>query len=297
VQVSPFEAKKLGAALVASNIARHLQEKFIDRPKSWKPLIYCWRGGERSGAMTEIFRRIGWPVARLEGGYKGYRRHVIEELQSLPARLKLRVVCGTTGSGKSRLLRTLAAQGAQVLDLEEIARHRGSVLGHLPGEPQPSQKMFESLLWQALRRFKPDAPIFIEAESKKVGGLHIPDALMQHMRDAPCLRIGLDEADRVALLKDEYAHFLVSGSSLKQQLDILVALHGHARVAEWKALCDAGDWDALVLRLLREHYDPAYQRGMARNFSQYDQAPQLRINGIDEDAFAQAARTATALAA
>ena len=297
VQVSPFEAKKVGAALVAINIARHLQEKFHDRPKSWRPLVYCWRGGMRSGSMVEIFSRIGWPVAQLSGGYKAYRRHVIEQLTQLPGKLELRIVCGPTGSGKSRLLRTLGGIGAQVLDLEALACHRGSVLGHLPDEAQPSQKMFESRLWQALQGYAPGAPVFVEAESKKVGGLHVPDALMLRMRAAPCLRVELADGARVALLKQEYAHFLADPARLNQQLDILVALHGRARVAEWKGLSDAGDWDVLVGRLLAEHYDPAYLRGMARNFSGYEAAPAVAIEGIDEAAFERAARQAVAVAA
>ncbi|HEY4374336.1 MAG TPA: tRNA 2-selenouridine(34) synthase MnmH [Burkholderiales bacterium] len=297
VRTSAFEAKKAGAALVAINIARHLQEKFHDRPKSWRPLIYCWRGGQRSGSMTEIFSRIGWPVAQLAGGYKAYRRQVIDELRELPRRLNLRIVCGTTGSGKSRLLRTLAAQGAQVLDLEALAAHRGSVLGHLPGEPQPTQRMFESRLWQALHGFSPEAPVFVEAESKKVGSLHVPDELMAHMRASACLRVELEDAARIALLKEEYAHFLADPAWLNRQLALLVSLHGHARVAEWQALSTAGDWEALVGRLLKEHYDPAYLRGMARNFSAYETSPQMHIEGIDEEAFDRAARAAVAAAA
>lgn len=295
VQVSPFTAKKAGAALVAINIARHLQEKFHDRPKSWRPLIYCWRGGQRSGSMTEIFSRIGWPVAQLSGGYKAYRRHVIDELEQLPGELDLRIVCGTTGSGKSRLLHALARAGAQVLDLEALARHRGSVLGHLPDEPQPSQKMFESRIWQMLRTCQPGARVFVEAESKKVGDLRVPEALMAHMRQAPCVRVELDIGARVTLLREEYAHFLADPARLNRQLDLLVALHGHAAVTEWKALSSAGSWDELVRRLLAEHYDPAYQRGMARNFRKYEAAAAVALSGIGEMDFAQAATRLAAL--
>ena len=295
VQASPFDAKKAGAALVAINIARHLQEKFHDRPKSWRPLVYCWRGGQRSGSMTEIFSRIGWPVAQLVGGYKAYRRHVIDELARIPTGLDLRIICGTTGTGKSRLLRALAQAGAQVLDLEALARHRGSVLGHLPDESQPSQKMFESGIWQVLRGCEPGRPIFVEAESKKVGDLRVPEELMARMRQAPCLRVELDSASRVSLLRAEYAHFLADPQRLNGQLDLLVSLHGHATVAEWKALSNAGNWDELVRRLLAEHYDPAYLRGMARNFKQYETSPTVALSGIGEGDFAQAAARVAAM--
>ena len=289
-QASAFDARKAGAALVAANIARHLTEKFHDRPRTWRPLIYCWRGGHRSGSMAEIFSRIGWKAAQLDGGYRAYRRHVLQNLETTPAALNFRIVCGGTGSGKSRLLRALAGAAAQVLDLEELARHRGSVLGSLPGEPQPSQKMFESLVWRALSSFTPERPVFVEAESKKVGALQVPDALMARMRASPCLRLEIDLPLRVALLKEEYAHFLASNSTLDERLDCLVALHGHQRIAEWKALSAAGAWDKLVPRLLTEHYDPAYLRGMARNYADYEQACPIPIDGIEDAAFAAVAR-------
>ena len=295
-EASAFDAKRAGAALVATNIARHLDTQFQAKPKSWKPLIYCWRGGQRSGSMAEIFSRIGWKCAQLEGGYRSYRRHVLQTLQDLPATLDSRIVCGVTGSGKSRLLRALAAAGAQVLDLEDLARHRGSVLGSLPGAAQPSQKMFESLVCQALAGFIPGRAVFIEAESKKVGAVQVPDALMLHMRAAPCLRIEMGQALRIALLKDEYAHYLADGAALATQLDCLVALHGRERIDEWKRLCAQGAWDQLVDRLLTEHYDPAYLRGMARNYAGYEQAEPLVIDAIDAPAMMRAAHAALAIA-
>ena len=164
---SPFEAKKAGAVLIARNIARHLEDHWQQRPKSWHPLIYCWRGGQRSGAMTHILRQIGFAAERLDGGYKSYRQHVLQQLPTLPAKLSFRVLCGLTGSGKSRLLIALEQAGAQVLDLEKIARHRGSVLGDLPDEAQPSQKSFDSQLLARLASFDSAIPVYVESESKK----------------------------------------------------------------------------------------------------------------------------------
>ena len=158
-QHSSFEAKKIGAALVSANIARHLRGRFADRPREWRPLVYCWRGGGRSDAFAHVLAQIGWRVGRLEGGYKAYRRAVVADLETLPRRLAWRVVCGMTGTGKSRTLRALADAGAQVLDLEALAAHRGSILGDMPDAPQPTQKMFDSLVWQALRTFDPERPV------------------------------------------------------------------------------------------------------------------------------------------
>jgi tRNA 2-selenouridine synthase len=286
---SAFAAKRHGAALVARNIARHLEQQFADKPRQWRPLVYCWRGGQRSGAMVHVLSAIGWPARQLEGGYRAFRRHVVAELEELPRRFRLRIVCGPTGSGKSRLLRHLAKSGAQVLDLEEIAQHRGSVLGALPQAPQPTQKSFETQLWSALHAFDPGRPVFAESESRKVGQLRLPDALIEHMRASECVQLRLPSEARVRLLRDEYAHFEADGPALMRQLDCLVALHGRERVEAWKALAAEHRWDEMVRRLLEEHYDPAYHRSIGRNFQRAGSAVPVTLDSEAEAAFARAA--------
>ncbi len=286
---SAFAAKRAGAALVARNIARHLEERFADKPRQWRPLVYCWRGGQRSGAMVHVLSAIGWTARQLEGGYRAFRRHVIGELDVLPKHFRLRIVCGPTGSGKSRLLRHLAACGAQVLDLEELACHRGSVLGALPQAPQPSQKWFETRLWWTLRALDPSQPVFVESESRKVGQLRLPDVLIEHMRAAECVQLQLPADARVRLLRDEYAHFEADGATLMRQLDCLVALHGRERVETWKRLAAERRWDDMVQRLLEEHYDPAYHRSINRNFLRAEGAAQVTIDSEDNADFARAA--------
>jgi len=288
-QVSPFEAKKRGAALVARNIGAHIEATLLDKPRDWKPLIYCWRGGNRSGSMAHILARVGWQAVQLDGGYKEYRRQINQALADLPERFSFIVVCGTTGSGKSRLLQTLAHQGAQVLDLEQLAAHRGSVLGHLPSEPQPSQKMFESRLWQALRSFDPARPVYVESESKKVGNVRVPDALMQRMRASECVSVQLSQGNRVALLMEDYAHFLADPHALNARLDCLVVLYGKEKIAGWQQMALRGDMAALVQELLADHYDPAYIKSIGRNFSRFGQASVLEISGVSDAAFADAA--------
>lgn len=286
---SAFAAKRLGAALVARNIARHLEQRFADKPRHWRPLIYCWRGGQRSGAMVHVLGAVGWPVRQLEGGYRAFRRHVVAELEELPRRFALRIVCGPTGSGKSRLLRHLARCKAQVLDLEELAQHRGSVLGALPQAPQPSQKRFETELWRSLRTFDPGRIVFVESESRKVGQLRLPDALIEHMRAAECVRLQLPIDARVRLLRDEYAHFEADGAGLMRQLDCLLALHGRERVDAWKQLARERRWDDMVRRLLEEHYDPAYHRSINRNFQRAASAAVVDLARETEADFAHAA--------
>src|SRR5436190_4303085 len=292
-QVSPFEAKKLGAALIAQNVARHIEQSFRGKDKTWRPLVYCWRGGKRSGAMAHILREVGWDAGTLEGGYRAYRRWVVEELATLPLALDYIVVQGPTGSGKSRFLGALREHGAQVLDLEALAAHRGSVLGGLPGAPQPSQKWFESQVLAELQKFDAARPIYVEGESKKTGELQVPEALMARMRASRCLVLEADVATRVTLLLDEYRHYLEDRAALNAQLDCLVALHGRERIGEWKALAAAGRWREFVERLLVQHYDPAYRRSSMKNYPQLIDAPSVRITSAESAAFEQAARSIT----
>ena len=289
-QVSPFEAKKVGGALVAKNVARHMETLFRAKDKSWKPLIYCWRGGKRSGAMAHILREVGWEAQTLPGGYRAYRRWVVEELLRLPEKFSFVVVHGPTGSGKSRFLAALERAGSQVLDLEALAAHRGSVLGALPRRPQPSQKWFESQLLARLRALDPGRPVYVEGESKKIGQVQVPEALMARMRAAPCLRLDTPLETRIALLLDEYRHFTAERAALEAQLDCLAPLHGRERIAQWKALAAAGDWHAFVAQLLRAHYDPAYTSSSTRNFAGLAQAPRVPIGGAADTAFDAAAR-------
>jgi len=241
-----------------------------------------------------VLARIGWHARQLEGGYRAYRRQVVQDLDVLPKRLAFQVVCGTTGSGKSRLLQQLARAGAQVLDLEQLAQHRGSVLGGMPSLPQPSQRTFESRIWSTLRALRPEAVVYIESESRKVGDLRVPDALIEAMRASPCVRLELPIAERVKLLRDEYVHFERAPEQLAAQLNCLVSLHGRERVELWKTLAAAGKWDEMVERLLREHYDPAYVRSINRNFARIDEARVVTIACSAPDAFESAARALAA---
>lgn len=285
-----FAAKRIGAPLVSANIARHLAGALADRPRTWRPLVYCWRGGSRSGSLTHVLRQVGWDAVQLDGGYKAFRRQVSADLAELPCRFAYRVVCGATGSGKSRLLEALARAGAQVLDLEQLARHRGSVLGDLPGDSQPTQKAFETLLWHALSGLDTGREVFVESESRKVGNLRVPDSLIERMRSSPCLRLEAPQAVRIALLMEDYAHLIADAALLHGKLRCLTPLHGHARIAEWEALADKGDHHRLVAELLEQHYDPAYQRSMARNYTGLATAQPLPVTSAGAQAFDALAR-------
>jgi tRNA 2-selenouridine synthase len=290
-QVNAFEAKKRGAALSARNIAAHIEREVIDKPKDWKPLVYCWRGGNRSGALATILGAIGFQVTLIEGGYKAWRAALVEDIPRLAQRLQYRVVCGPTGSGKTRLLQALAATGAQVLDLEDLARHRSSVLGHIPGVPQPSQKHFDSLVWDALRRMDPSRPVFVESESKKVGNVRVPDALIEAMRQSPCIDLRLPDDERVALLLEDYRFFVEDPDFFCERLLALTELRGKEVVQHWIAQVRNGQTPEVVLALLTQHYDPMYAASIQRNFSQYAQARPCVLADRSPAALAAAARS------
>lgn len=289
-QVNPFEAKKRGAALSARNIAAHIEREVIDKPRGWRPLVYCWRGGNRSGALATILGAIGFQVTLIEGGYKAWRAALVDDLDRIAPTLQYRVICGPTGSGKTRLLHALAAEGAQVLDLEGLACHRSSVLGHLPGQPQPSQKRFDSLVWSALKGFDPGRPVFVESESKKVGNLRVPDALMDAMRASPCIDLQVSDAERVALLLEDYDFFVRDPEHFCQRLQALTELRGRETVLGWIERVQAGRTPEVVLELLLQHYDPMYAASIRRNFVQYAQARVQALTDRSDASMKAAAR-------
>ena len=276
-QVNPFEARKRGAAIAARNISIHVERDVLSKAKDWKPLTYCWRGGKRSGSLSLILSEIGFRVTIIEGGYKAFRNALLADIPRLAPQLDWRVVCGTTGSGKTRLLQALAAAGAQVLDLEALANHRSSVLGAIPGQPQPSQKEFDTRIWNALRRYEPTRPVYVESESKKVGDVAVPAALIEAMRAAPCLNLVLPDSERVALLLEDYAHYVHDHTAFCERLDALTELRGKKVVADWKAAVHSGRIEDVVRDLLLTHYDPGYRQSMARNFRQFETAPELLL--------------------
>lgn len=296
VQTSPLAARKLGAALVSRRIAAILESQVQDRPREWRPLVYCWRGGQRSGSLALVLSQIGFRTAQLQGGYKAFRASVRAQLDTLPQRFGYRVLCGRTGSGKTRLLGALREAGAQVLDLEGLARHRGSVLGAMPGQPQPSQKQFDTRVWHALSGFDPARPVFVESESARIGSLRVPEALLaaMHGRGQP-VRIATAEAARITLLLDDYRDRTLDPEPLCRLLDGLVELRGRERVGRWQALARAGRWPELIGTLMAEHYDPLYERSMRHSYPGLAQAPRIELARGDAAELAAAAQALIAL--
>ena len=271
-QVNAFEAKKRGAALAARNIAAHIERHCLGKPKDWKPLAYCWRGGKRSGSLSLILDQIGFKVTLVEGGYKAFRAAIVQDIVRLASLFNFRVICGPTGSGKTRLLQTLGKAGAQILDLEALAEHRSSVLGLIPGQPQPSQKQFDMRVWDALRKLDPSQPVYVESESKKVGNVSVHYALMDAIRSGQCLLLDLPLPERVLLLLEDYDFFVKDGEYFCERLDVLKDLRGKSVIDAWKAQVrgkDAAQLAQVVRELLELHYDPGYASSTRRNYKNF----------------------------
>lgn len=268
-QVSPFTARKVGAALVYQNLSRHLREHFTHKEKDYRPLVYCWRGGQRSNSMAWVLGQIGWRITVIEGGYKTYRAYVREQLAKLPLDFTYQVLCGKTGSGKTYILRQMQQRGAQVLDLENLANHRGSLLGeewHDKPLAQPSQKYFESLLLQQLQSFDSRFLVWVESESNKIGQVYVPQSLWLQMKQASCVEIHVPTAARVKFLLQQYPHLIEHPDVLQAKLEHLKERYGKKKLSQWYEAIAKQAWADLFQDLLASHYDPTYTHSMQRDF-------------------------------
>ncbi len=260
VQQSRFVARRIGAAHVARNIALHLEGALKDAPQDFKPLVYCWRGGQRSGAMATVLTQVGWRTTVLEGGYSTYRRHVKGRLYDADLDHQFVLLDGNTGSAKTAILGRLGALGIQTLDLEGLAGHRGSLFGAIAGAPQPAQKMFESRLLSALEALDPSRPVVVEAESSKVGERMVPPAVWAAMTRAPRIEVTAPAPARARYLATAYADITRDRAALDDALERLPTPPGRKRLAEWRQMADAGAFEDLAAALIELHYDPAYGR-------------------------------------
>ena len=293
-EASAFEAKRMGAALVSRNIAAMLELHFADKPRDWAPLIYCWRGGKRSRALTLVLREIGFKAVQLEGGYKAYRARVAAELTELPRGFRYVTICGCTGTGKTALLHALRDTGAQVIDLEGLANHKGSLLGESVTASQPTQKRFDSLLWAELRGLDATRPVFVESESKKIGLVQMPQSMREQMAAGECVWLDVPVKARVLHLRSEYEHFVADPTLLMKKLAPLKALRGGEMFGRWQALAAAGDMDGVVESLLVEHYDPLYTAAIKRNYASLTEAHHVAIASVTRDAMRSAAEAVLA---
>jgi tRNA 2-selenouridine synthase len=279
-RTDPMAAYQIGVCYSLRNIARHIEQHLPSFGRKSKILVYCFRGGKRSRLWFDALDTIGYRVEKLKGGWKGYRRWVNEQLQTVPGNYRYIVLSGPTGCGKTRLLTALHAAGAQVLDLEGLAVHRGSVIGAVPGKEQPSQKLFDSMLLRQLTEFDPAKPIWVEAESKKIGERQLPDALLAAMRGGLTIAVDAPMPQRVLLWREDYRHFEEDPAALITRLAYLRPLVGGEEFSEWQALAERREIVELFERLMRNHYDPTYRRSILRNYPAIDASPKVALDDL-----------------
>ena len=297
VQVSAFEARKIGSAMVARNIATHIDSLFRDKPRDWRPLVYCWRGGLRSGSFVTWLRLVGWDAQQLQGGYKSWRAHVMALIVARAPQLRIRLLSGPTGSAKTRVLQALGRLGEQVLDLEDLAAHRGSVLGDIPGRPQPTQKGFETAVAQQLAGLDPARTVWVEAEGRRIGRLTVPEPLLQRMRASPVVEIRASHEARLAYLLSDYAWLGDDRDTLVQKLGSLRELLPRELLAQWQAWARDGLLEPLFADLMRKHYDPLYKRSQARDLRALADAAIVEAGSLTPEGVDAVARLIAGLAA
>jgi tRNA 2-selenouridine synthase len=284
-QQSSFLARKLGAALVARNAARHLEGPLSAMEGGWRPLVYCWRGGQRSGSFATILAQVGWRVDLVEGGYKAWRKLVVGALEVPPA-APVVILDGNTGSAKTELLALLSERGVQTVDLEGLANHRGSLFGHMPGG-QPSQKAFEGRVAVALAALDPARPVVVEAESSRIGNLAVPKGLWAAMGTAPRIHIRATLPARAAYLARAYADLSADTSRLCEVIDRLRPAHSAETITDWLAMAAEDRTEALAADLMARHYDPRYEKHRARYARPED--PEVTAVDLSPDALPELA--------
>ena len=262
-QKSKFEAKKLGASIVSKNISDHLKDYLYNKNRDWLPLIYCWRGGQRSYALATILDQIGWKVEVVDGGYKSFRKHISEFLNRNIDRYYLILLTGNTGTAKTKVLNLIEKRNGQTIDLESLANHKGSVFGS-QGQKQPSQKLFETLIYDKLVNLKTNEPIFVEAESNKIGNLHIPKEFWKLMKSAPQIELSATVEKRTKFLVEEYSEITTDLDLLEKQITSLSTIAGHKVVESWLLMAKNKEFYELVKQLMEKHYDPRYKRSLLR---------------------------------
>ncbi len=286
-QDSPFNARKIGATLVAQSTAAHLQGPLAGKGGDWQPLVYCWRGGQRSGAFATILDQVGWRVRLLSGGYRSYRRLVSKMLYDGPLPHQMILVSGGTGTAKTRLLQHLENAGGQILDLEALAGHRGSIFGAM-AEGQPKQKMFESRLAAACAQLDPNKLTWVEAESSKIGDRVVPPALWTRMCAAPRVEISAPLAARADFLCRAYEDLTSDPAQFGIQIEQMRSFHSADRIGHWHDLAKTGEWNTLAADLIRDHYDPRYAKSAARTTTPLRR---LELPDLSDDTLQQTAQT------
>lgn len=254
----PQAARMRGLELTCGRFAA-LAREAIDVAAGRPLLVYCWRGGLRSLSLAILIESCGYPVLRLQGGYKAFRNQVVDYFEDFTPPAPLIVIHGMTGSGKTTFINGLDRTRWTVIDLEGLARHRGSAFGAMGLGEQPTQKRFDTLLWDALRQAPPDKPIVLEGESQRIGRITLPGNVYDIMAASCKVWCSVSVDTRVRRLTEEYAHPEYR-QPMAEALERIKKKLGGSGYAALQELLEGWDIPGLARGLVERYYDKLYYR-------------------------------------
>ena len=256
IQESPDPAKKMGIDFAAAKLPSIYKEIAKLDKEYDKLILFCARGGFRSSSLVSLFMTIGVNIFKLNKGYKGYRAYINDNLPGVIKGVQFVVLYGNTGTGKTDILKSLKANGKDVLDLEGCANHRGSILGSVGLGKQNTQKMFESLIYESLKNRKTDL-VFVEGESRKIGKVVIPEYIYEAMNMGTNLCIDTDIEIRIDNVLKDYVHG--TDDELKSSLNFLRSQLGHDTIDRYIDMIDTHEYRQVIEELMIQYYDPHYK--------------------------------------
>ena len=259
-----FYAKKVGASIISSNISKIINKIKFD--KKQKILIYCWRGGLRSLSLYLVLKQIGYDVTLLDGGYKNYRRFVVKFFETSCEKYKFNQIMGVTGVGKTLFIKELS-KTYQVIDFEGLANHKGSILGNIPNKIQPSQKYFETLIYEKIKSFNSKKNIWVESESIKVGKLSIPSKIWKNMPLGKNVKVISSLEERVRFILKDYKYFTNTPTLMKEALKVLRKIIPKEEFLMIEENLKKEKYFQFVKSLIEYHYDRAYKKTRAESVS------------------------------
>jgi tRNA 2-selenouridine synthase len=276
VNESVEKAKKLGVEAVSKNLPG-IYSKISELDKSYDKLVFfCAKGGMRSSSISSLMNSLGINAFRIKGGYKGYREFINEELPKTNKNIKYIVIHGKTGIGKTELLNCLKSKGHNVLDLEDAANHRGSLLGNVGLGKGRSQKQFESLVYESLRSMK-GSYVFVEGESKRIGNIIIPQYIFESMVNGIHF-LGDAELDfRAKILTREYAKKENCKEEIIISLKSMSKYIGEKSIDRYTELVLNGEYEEVAKELMVKYYDPMY----TNEFNKYKYELKFFIDNIE----------------
>lgn len=272
-QNSPEKAKELGIEAISKRLPEVFKE--VQKYAKGRLAFYCAKGGMRSGAMAALFSALGYKTWKLDGGYKAYRQYILETIPKLNKEIKYYILHGKTGIGKTKILEKLEERGYSVLNLEKMADHKGSFFGGVCEKREQNQKRFESLIFEYLYKNKPDY-ILAESESKRIGNVYVPESIFNSLASGKHLSLETTIEERVKIINEDYSG--ATQDELQQCLDKVARYIDKEKYIKYSNLLKKNEIDELSKLLMKEYYDPLYQKSIDK----YEYEREIFYTNIEE---------------